>query len=406
MSNNQYIFLCREYNDLDCRIPLINFLLSKNGSHISIISIPTKTSSGLHVKHEYFRDSNLKIENLAHLLFSAKIVKVFSWLSDNIERSNNKYVRYRLWPFIWKSFLYRLYQTKSYQKKFLELINDKIIIVDDIFLDENRSFVVRFLKEHVQSKVVCMAHGQNTYLDLWYDLPVMKNIKRVSQGGLTVYSPSSNHSSFLGKFNTDISLINVGNTRFDTEWVLNYTPILNHKKFEMFNNFEKKILFVMSKLEYGQDASLVEKFVHSIGQLENLGLCLKPHTRGMSIENLDISLGNNISVEYETPTSELIHWADIVLFTGSSIIFEAMIKHKKILYLSCLQSYQTIFDTLPEDLICREISEIGQNIERLSAVDHAESLNDFLITHVFAGERDGKVCKNFYENYLVKRAKV
>lgn len=406
MCNNKYIFLCREYNDLDCRIPLINFLLKEKGSHITVISIPTKTSSGLHVRHEYFSGSNLKIENLAHILFNSKLAKVMSWLSENIERSNNKYVRYRLWPFIWKSFFYRQYQNSIYQEKFLKLIKDNVIIVDDIFLDEDRTFVVRWLKENVQSKVLCMAHGQNTYLNLWNDLPLMKNIKRVSQGGLTVYSPSSNHSSYLDQFYTDISFINIGNTRFDTDWVLHHTPMFNHKKLKIFNNYKTKVLFVMSKLEYGQDASLVAKFIHTICRLDNLALCLKPHTRGMSIESLDISLGNNISVEYGTPTSELIHWADIVVFTGSSIIFEAMIKHKKILYLSCLQNYQTIFDTLPEDLICRELNDIGENIERLSEVDHAESLNEFLITHVFAGERDGKVCKNFFENYLVQKAKV
>ena len=406
MSINKYTFLCREYNDLDCRIPLINFLLCKKNSQITVVSIPTKTSSGLHVKHEYFYDSTLKIENLAHILFKPKLVKILNWLSDNIERSNHKYIRYRLWPFMWNIFFYQIYQKKIYQKKILELIDDSIIVVDDIFLDEDRTFLVRLLKENVQSKVVCMAHGQNTYLDLWHDLPKMKDIKRVSQCDLTVYSPSENHSSYLGKFNTDIRLVNVGNTRFDIEWVLNHTPISNHNKYKKFDEFKTKVLFVMSKLEYGQEASLVEKFVHEISKIDNLALCLKPHTRGMSIESLDISLGKNISAEYGVPTSDLIRWADVVIFTGSSIIFEAMIKHKKVLYLSCLQNYQTIFDTLPKDLICKKISDIRQNIETLSTVERTEMLNEFLINHVFAGERDGYVCKNFYENHLVEKTKV
>jgi hypothetical protein len=387
-------------------VPLIDFLLSLKNSQINVISIPTKTSSGLHVKHEYFSDSNLKIQNLAHILFKPKLVRILSWISDNIERSNSKYVRYRLWPFIWKILLYRIYQRENNVNKFLEVIGDSTIVVDDIYLDVERTFINRLLRDRVNAQVVCIAHGQNTYLNLWHDLPRMRNIEPVSQGGLTVYSPSANHSSYLSKFNTDISLIDVGNTRFDKNWVLNKSRVSDHKTFEKFGQFQTKVLFVMSKLEYGQEVSVVEKFIHEISKIDNLALCLKPHTRGMSIESLDISLGENISIEYCVPTNALIQWADVVVFTGSSIIFEAMIKHKKILYLSCLQRYQTIFDTLPNDLICKEITNIRNNIESLSSCDYSETLNEFLITHAFAGDTDGHVCQSFYKDYLAEREKV
>ena len=99
----------------------------------------------------------------------------------------------------------------------------------------------------------------------------------------------------------------------------------------------------MSKIEYGQEASEVANFINRIGQIEGVALCLKPNTRDMTIENLEIDTSSIIKFEYNIPTTYLIDWAGMVVFTGSSIIFEAMIKRKKVLYLSFLQKYPNIF---------------------------------------------------------------
>ena len=130
-------------------------------------------------------------------------------------------------------------------------------------------------------------------------------------------------------------------------------------------------------------------------------LCLKPHTRGMSVSELNINQNANLRIETLVSTRQLIEWSDIVLYTGSSIIFEAMIKNKRTLYLKSQQKYKTIFDMLPTNLKHHTGDNIIEKIKKLEMPENVEfDMNNFLIEHTYGKNSDGKVCEKFLSNHV------
>ena len=98
--------------------------------------------------------------------------------------------------------------------------------------------------------------------------------------------------------------------------MINY---VTKKTFTTKLDYRKKILFFMSKLNYGQSANEVRKLIIDIVDNNDFVLCLKPHTRGMTLNELNLPNLDNL-IEEKCGSRDLISWADIVIFTGSSII--------------------------------------------------------------------------------------
>lgn len=399
-NHTRVIFFCREYNDLDCRVPLINYLHKHENFTIEVVSIPTIRSSGLRVKHRFFKESHIDLTNIVHWFFNKNKQKTIRFFSRHFEQSKSKIIRFRLWPILWSLLFYKWYQTDQCRRHFKEKIANNIVIIDDILLDANRTFINQWLLSHEDIYLYCLAHGQNTYLNLWHDKT--DTVKKPSQSklNLAVYSPSENHSDYLKKNNEGLNLVNIGNTRFDKNWILFESKNIKDYRYRKNEKHSTKILFVMSKLEYGQNVEEVQNFINEVSSNPKIALCLKPHTRGMDISNLDIKKSSNLTIEYSVETSDLIDWADIVVFTGSSIIFEALIKQKKVIFLQCLQKYQTIFDTFPSNMIITKSDNILLKINNLIKDNTISNFDEFLNEHVYCDQEDGLVCKAFVDQHL------
>ena len=173
----QVIFFCREYNDLDCRVPLINFLNKQENLIVEVISIPTIRSSGMRFGHRFFKKSNIELSNLAHWFFNKNKQKIIRFFSRYFEQSKYKIIRFRLWPILWSLLFYNSYQTDQCRGYFKKKISNSIVIIDDILLDANRTFINQWLLSEDDIHLYCLAHGQNTYLNLWYDkIDTLKNL--------------------------------------------------------------------------------------------------------------------------------------------------------------------------------------------------------------------------------------
>ena len=114
-------------------------------------------------------------------------------------------------------------------------------------------------------------------------------------------------------------MINIGNTRFDKNWVLFESKNIKDYIYRKNEQYRTKILFVMSKIEYGQHVKEVQDLINEVLSDPKIALCLKPHTRGMDITNLDIKKNSNLTIEYTVETSDLIDWADLVYSLGPQL---------------------------------------------------------------------------------------
>lgn len=396
---NKCIVFGRNYNDIDCRVPLILELSRKNSCAVEIITIPTSSSTGLSVRHSISNLNEISFQNLFNILCNKYIYMLILWLFRNFELNNSSIVKFRIWPLVWKSVLNFLFN-RRFERKLLCYLKNKLIIIDDIYLEPNRSPIVDFLHRHRELSVYCLSHGQNTLTNLWYDVASINSREKFDARNIDVYVPSQIDIGDLNRKAKNFNPIVIGNTRFDKYWIENYPLRLKEMKLQTNFDYRFKILFTMSKLNYGQDAKEVRDLILQIVSDYNVILCLKPHTRGMKLDELKLPDLENLIVEEHCETTDLITWADLVLFTGSSIVFEAFIRKKPVVYLKRLQKYDSIFDNLPQLNIYDGRIDICQVIR--NALEHPElafSSDEYLNENVF-GHTGGSVCETFITKYL------
>lgn len=395
------VLVARSFNDLDCRLPLLREFASIEGISTSVLIIPTTSSSGLRVTHPFLERMEIPCFYTINLHQKNWIRHVCAWISLNIEQSSAHILSHRVWSRLWRVIYYWITKSARIQSGVLQLTTNALVIIDDIVATPSRSFVVPLLVSSQSLKLICLSHGQNTFLNLWYDKPRKLKSNTGLSSTLTIFTPSDNDSRILESNYQNVKAITIGNTRFDRDWILFYQEKFLDGKSSLRPFSGTKIVFMMSKMEYGLEARAVIRIINQASARRETRIILKPHTRGMSVDEFSRELDSRVIIADKILSSELINWADIVFFTSSSIVFEAIVKKKKILYLASLQRYKTIFDQLPSSAIFKDGDDLSAAIDRLEREQYEEpAMRAFLATNVHNGFIDGKVCAKFVTQIL------
>ena len=101
---------------------------------------------------------------------------------------------------------------------------------------------------------------------------------------------------------------------------------------------------MLSKLGYGIKVDELKDSIKLVADMTGVSCAIKPHTRGMKFDFMDPKQLSDTVIVPDIPSALLIEWADILLFTGSSIAFHAMILNKRVGFLQNAQYIPTIFD--------------------------------------------------------------
>jgi hypothetical protein len=401
----QVILLARAFNDLDCRLPLLREFSSRRGFSVSVMIIPTVSSSGYRVTHPLLAEMEIPCVYIIDLLKQKWVRNIYFWLSYFVEQSSVSVISHRVWIWCWRIMYKRISNSLDLSSTFVNLTSNTLLIIDDILVTPSRSFIVSLIRRENSAKLFCLSHGQNTYINLWHDKSFSYAAVNTHDPNLTIYTPSDNDARILEFNYKGIKAITVGNTRFDKEWVLNYQEKLlkSNKKLSPYGG--TKIVFMMSKMEYGLDSVEVFKVINHIAGRDNTKIVLKPHTRGMSLGKYANLMNENVIIADDVPSSEIINWSDIVVFTGSSIIFEAMIKRKRVLFLAALQKYQTIFDKLPPLCIFKSGANVNDAISQVQseAYDY-DSIDQFVTSNAYNHIPEGRVCAALAERIISELA--
>ena len=260
-------------------------------------------------------------------------------------------------------------------------------------------------KDAHDTPIISIKTGQLIYFD-----PFPNKDKTLSQHLELINYRSTSNEAILLASNIDKDAMKItfpdeqplviGNLRMDKNWIhYIHEKILPHpktpKKLNMYlPSVENKksgpnVIFMLSKISYGIDVKHLIETLTSVIALDHLTTAIKPHTRGMKLDFLKKDkTGQYIDVT-DVPSSELLEWADIVLFTGTGIAFHQMILGKEVGYLKYCQNLPGIFDQCPsietfnsrDDLINYLNNWSGEN----SATEEAEKHSDWLQTNVNAG---------------------
>lgn len=406
---NAYFFV-RSYNDLDCRIPLmLNFV--KNNYNVKVVGIPLNIGYNHPERYEladfmhkaqiefapFFKFSNTPF--YIRLIYS--IHKLSSKLFLNTKRETIlEKIKWALFKGSNLILMFLLYFTKNWIKNVARQINNSILIFDEIAVQPGRSYVVDEIienKKRNNNTIYAFQTGQNSYTKLWQEsdikLASSNSPKRVDK----YIVPGPNDKEILSRQFPNEEMVIGGNTRFDKDWV----GILSQMVPETIENHERKpiegkinIVFMLSKIEYGVDLENIVNSINICCEIEDAAVIIKPHTRGMNLNSFRNRLNKKAFDGTDFSSTHLINWSDIVLFTGSSIILQAMILNKKVIHLNHCLNYNTIFDSSGAVHIAKTVQDVKDIITNPDVQDcEKQNINQFLKKHTYNGSKSGLVCE-------------
>jgi len=196
----------------------------------------------------------------------------------------------------------------------------------------------------------------------------------------------------------------LGSTRYCGEWLEQNRKILPGG----FDGVSKesgklKIVLMPSKPQCRLDVERMFSTCRILADLEGVEAMIKPHTRIRSQKHIfdNIPLPDVSSVL----TAELCDWADVLINVGSSVITDALMREKPVLYLKYLHDNTTLFEELGACWTIHDETELKNALLTLQADKNhmpysKESVANFLTEVVYGGSNSSDVLDR-YEQFIV-----
>jgi len=194
-------------------------------------------------------------------------------------------------------------------------------------------------------------------------------------------------------------IIVLGSARFCGEWIAQNKKILPRRIESTGRDPERlRVVFMPSKPRCRIDVERMHNTVDLLASLSEIEAVVKPHTRiGREARLFDSMQLPNVS---HVLTSELCEWADVVLIIGSSVITEALMQGKPVLYLKYLHANTMLFEECGACWTIHNEAELEQALQSLrkKSMDVPygdENVNKFLSEVVYGGQNDRDVLKDY-----------
>jgi hypothetical protein len=199
----------------------------------------------------------------------------------------------------------------------------------------------------------------------------------------------------------------LGSTRYAPEWIGRLNSLV--APYEFPHEFEPKlrVVLMLAKTKYPlTDPEKTNRLVKIFSDLPGVQLVLKAHPRDYGLiipESVNVVLADS-----QTSSSALIRWADLVLFTHTSIVLEAVVRDKPVGYLKYLVTSPPLHEHVQiswaingEDELEALVSQflIGQIVRTYSIQERDELLRSIVCP---AGEN----VLELYSRFLIEQLEI
>ncbi len=202
--------------------------------------------------------------------------------------------------------------------------------------------------------------------------------------------------------------INVlGSARYCSEWMKQNRKILPRKLVSKGENPKKlKIVFMTTRPKYRIDVEKMLKTFDMLSTINEIEMVVKPHTR--SGKEAEIYRELPLANVSDHSSVELCEWMDVMLVIGSSILIEALVQHKPVLYLKYLHENITLYEQLEACWIIHSDIELKRALLSLHSnkkgVPYSDrGTNQFLSEIIYGGQNERDVLGD-YEQFIVNCA--
>ena len=421
-------FLIRDFPDLDHFAPIIfKYVIENPNKKILIIEFNAdidlendyriiylnKISKNILIKNAYTVLSDSLIRKFLSVLFSKKNKNInFNSLKKRKKRSLFDFILHFLISILKtvllkkNNFYEKFFFSKEWSRKLIKTFNISTLVMDDSFFlsfNKNKN-LVHILKNH-NKKVVLLPHTCHIF-DFAEEKEIFSKINFSNFYPDLIVCNEKRRNNMISFGYNPTKVKNFGSARFSNEWINIHSKIVNSVKT---NSSKKKLNIVVIDGTYNhhkRQSTLLNKLSHNIPNIE---IVFRTHVRkNNKIEDIRslLKLNNKILIDFNTPTTNLIKNADIVIGTMSSILIEAFIFEKFLIFPTFLLNENNVkvyyksrgfsFDCENEEEVLNKIILFDEYKKRINS----KSRSDFIEEFVY-GAKDQKLILKNYSDYLL-----
>ena len=291
---------------------------------------------------------------------------------------------------------------KSWAHQFLKESETQLLCFDHVFPSR---YVVNVLLEAAKEKSIptlALPHGVYLYTNESYKAGTSsrQRFHKFNRFDYVIVQNQLRKDVLVRSGITRERIIVLGSARFCGEWIEQNRKILPRMIDSNSQNKKLKVVFMVSKPHCRID---IERMLNTFDLLSNvteIEVMIKPHTRtgtnSRLFANLALSNASNIL------TPELCEWADVVLVIGSSVITEALMQEKPVLYLKYLHANTMLFEECGACWTIQTETELEQALQSLrkKSMDLPygdENVNRFLSEVVYGGRNKRDVLGDYVQ---------
>lgn len=209
----------------------------------------------------------------------------------------------------------------------------------------------------------------------------------------------------------------MGSARYCREWEDVYETIYSFNSVVACKDSRKlKVVFMDNSYKSRANSQDVFDTINKISKLDFLDLILKP-TTGVNGNLRDIDykrsvsspkLLENMRVAYNIPSLALIKWADVVICAKSSIIIEALMHNKILLYPKYFHENTMLFEEMQACWQVNSREELEEALRRIRLNPQDKPYSDtnvskFITEVVYGGLKERDVLGN-YKDFILSKA--
>jgi len=195
-------------------------------------------------------------------------------------------------------------------------------------------------------------------------------------------------------------IVVLGSARFCGEWIAQNREVMPRMIESNSPGNKLKVVFMVSKPQCRIDIERMSNTFDLLSNFSEIEVMIKPHTRTGANSRLFANLPLTNASEILTP--ELFEWADVVLVIGSSVITEALMQGKPVLYLKYLHANTMLFEESGACWTIHNEAELEQALQALQKksmdVPYGdENVNRFLSEVVYGGRSKTDVLTEYVQ---------
>ncbi len=420
-----YLFFVRHFNDIDHLTP-VAWKLCEENHKVAVFCMNLKYNIGQDYRLQFLQHQGVVVDYL-YGLFGEELGLVHQFLYALIRASykaQQKLAYDYQGPFAALSRLLgrlaefagtlfyklarRFYYDQRWARSVLTRTDAQVICFDYIM---PKHYVVDvFLKAAVQMSIPVLAlpHGVQLYTNEMTK-PKSTETRRFAKFNRFdfIVAPNQLRKDSLVKAGVAGNKISVlGSARYCRTWIEQNSQIVP-KTAEKFGRSAEnlKVALMPSKPQCRLDLERLLTSCRLIAELNGIDAVIKPHTRTRRYDQFDNYPLPDVT---DVLTADLCDWADVLLVVGSSVMTEALMRGKPVLYAKYLHDNITLFEELGACWTIHDERELKNALVALQANKNRvpyskESVSAFLSQVVYGGNRNKNVL-DAYEQFIVSCA--